>query len=322
MCVSTYDFLFMCVAFFLSPFLLFAYLFSALTLLFALCVHVSEAMRRGVKRAARAGNDCVPVTRRRLRDRAEEEAEEKKRRLQQEAAAGGLALKNEEEEWEDTTDDEQEEEEDGSVDEGLDGMMEEEIIDEGEDEDEDYAEFQREADAVTKGLGRITFDESALQQQLNEGAMMVRRPCLLSGAATRQRKGRSSSFTPTRRMTPFFSCALNTHLSPLMCCGTETPRITASIRSHSRWFAVHRQTSSPRINSTCCASKIFAGRNTMVTVTATATTATLEMRGIAKMTWMRTRALNSTTVSPLCSIGPFLTTAQQIVSVVPITIQT
>ncbi|KAF8283626.1 putative ribosome assembly protein RRB1 [Trypanosoma cruzi] len=126
-------------------------------------------MRRGVKRAARAGNDCVPVTRRRLRDRAEEEAEEKKRRLQQEAAAGGLALKNEEEEWEDTTDDEQEEEEDGSVDEGLDGMMEEEIIDEGEDEDEDYAEFQREADAVTKGLGRITFDDSALQQQLNEG---------------------------------------------------------------------------------------------------------------------------------------------------------
>ncbi|KEG10498.1 putative peroxisomal targeting signal type 2 receptor [Trypanosoma grayi] len=134
-------------------------------------------MRKGTKRAARAEED-VPTTRRRLRDRDEEEtaavAEEEKRKeqLQHKADAHRRAPVNEDEEWEDASDDDDDDDDYGSINEPLDEDIEEEIIDDGDDEDdedEDYAEFQRETDAVTKELRRVTFDESALQQQQEDG---------------------------------------------------------------------------------------------------------------------------------------------------------
>ncbi|RNF23774.1 putative trans-sialidase [Trypanosoma conorhini] len=185
-------------------------------------------MQRSVKRAASAGADEVPVTRRRLRDgveAAEAETEAEKKRPKQEAVAPRRAPKDEDEEWEDATDDEQQEEaEDGedciSVDEGLGEVIEEEIVDEDEDDDEDYAEFQREADAVTKGLRRVTFDADAdaLQtQQLQKGGDGEEEEAAPTVWRSDQAgEGRSSSRTPTRHTTPSFSCARSTRLSPLM----------------------------------------------------------------------------------------------------------
>ncbi|KAH8617924.1 putative Histone binding protein RBBP4 or subunit C of CAF1 complex [Trypanosoma vivax] len=120
-------------------------------------------MRRATKRGDRT-EENVPTARRRLSKVAVNEAEEKEWRKQQRDADTEAMPGEDDEEWEDVSDEESDEY--GGVDEPLEDEVEEEIV-YSDDDDEDYAEFQREADAVAKGLKKITFDDNVGKDGIN-----------------------------------------------------------------------------------------------------------------------------------------------------------
>ncbi|EAN79277.1 ribosome assembly protein RRB1, putative [Trypanosoma equiperdum] len=105
-------------------------------------------------------------------------SERKHRRCVEEDEEGGQRLRaagtrkegpTEDEDWEDVSEDE---ESDGSnssgVDEPFNDGVEEEIVDSYDEDDEDYAEFQREAEAMVKGLRKVTFDDDSTKQENDE----------------------------------------------------------------------------------------------------------------------------------------------------------